>query len=324
MNNNIKVASRNYVLDSFRLFAAIGVVALHTLTDSSYHGWAQWLFPLMGACVPLFFMLSGYYIRSLDKNQKQLSKLLSLYLYTLILYSSFSFVFYGWDSFNWIYDFHNWLGIMLCGNTPWSPVMWFFGSMILLLLMNKILFFRMKPMMLLIMCIVSLVISNLFVYFNISEGILTKFTVWIQGIPFFLMGKTIYQFEDKKKYILITSILSVLLIVAYSAYICGESRTPRYAFIASCLISACSFFTGIIRPIQNNVMKILGTLGLQYSLGIYMYHMIALAITPAILNRLGLSKLFDTNRVITVCLVTIAIVMVDLQCRKMWNKLKHE
>lgn len=62
-----KEKGRNVYLDLFRFFLAFMIICIH-LTDKEYA-----FFPLYRLAVPMFFMLSGYFLYSVDVPRREKS-----------------------------------------------------------------------------------------------------------------------------------------------------------------------------------------------------------------------------------------------------------
>ena len=102
MTKNNPIMTKRYdLLDAYRLFASIGVITIHCRYQLVQFQWFQVIQFLLAMCVPFFFMISGYFLTNkINKIQKQLHKLLGIYLYTLVLYIFIDYIRYGINYFN--------------------------------------------------------------------------------------------------------------------------------------------------------------------------------------------------------------------------------
>lgn len=86
--NNLNTKKRYDLLDAYKLFASIGVISIHCIYQLSSNEWYKNIQFLTAMCVPYFFMVSGYFLWAKEyKINKQIHKIINLYLYTFILYN---------------------------------------------------------------------------------------------------------------------------------------------------------------------------------------------------------------------------------------------
>lgn len=81
----MELSTRNSNIDGIKILAAIAVVAIHVM---NYNGVLSWYRPFLDLAVPLFFMITGYFIghRSDEYLQQYNKKTVKIYLITSLFY----------------------------------------------------------------------------------------------------------------------------------------------------------------------------------------------------------------------------------------------
>lgn len=287
MTKNNPIMTKRYdLLDAYRLFASIGVITIHCRHQLVQFQWFQVIQFLLAMCVPFFFMISGYFLTNkMNKIQKQLHKLLGIYLYTLVLYIFIDYIRYGINYFNF-FSLKDILYILFMNQTPWNGVLWFIPASIMLLICDKYIFSKISNIHNRIIFIVSLTLSLTLITYKYKGEIDISITnFYIQGIPFYLLGRQLSLLETKSlRKIAIFSSMTAICIIIFSLI---KNSFYDNRFIIGTIALTIIFISGLLYKKDNTIISIIGVLGRKYSLGIYIYHIISIWLTPGILKRVG-------------------------------------
>ena len=259
-------------------------------------------------CVPFFFMISGYFLTNkINKIQKQLHKLLGIYLYTLVLYIFIDYIRYGINYFNF-FSLKDILYILFMNQTPWNGVLWFIPASIMLLICDKYIFSKISNIHSRIIFIVSLTLSLTLITYKYKGGIDISITnFYIQGIPFYLLGRQLSLLETESlRRIAIFSSVTAICIIIFSLI---KDSFYDNRFIIGTIALTIIFISGLLYKKDNTIISIIGVLGRKYSLGIYIYHIISIWLTPGILKRVGHEEIFQNMPVISVFITSLILTL---------------
>lgn len=307
MTKNNPIMTKRYdLLDAYRLFASIGVITIHCRHQLVQFQWFQVIQFLLAMCVPFFFMISGYFLTNkMNKIQKQLHKLLGIYLYTLVLYIFIDYIRYGINYFNF-FSLKDILYILFMNQTPWNGVLWFIPASIMLLICDKYIFSKISNIHNRIIFIVSLTLSLTLITYKYKGEIDISITnFYIQGIPFYLLGRQLSLLETKSlRKIAIFSSMTAICIIIFSLI---KNSFYDNRFIIGTIALTIIFISGLLYKKDNTIISIIGVLGRKYSLGIYIYHIISIWLTPGILKRVGHEEIFQNMPVISVFITSLIL-----------------
>lgn len=307
MTKNNPIMTKRYdLLDAYRLFASIGVITIHCRHQLVQFQWFQVIQFLLAMCVSFFFMISGYFLTNkMNKIQKQLHKLLGIYLYTLVLYIFIDYIRYGINYFNF-FSLKDILYILFMNQTPWNGVLWFIPASIMLLICDKYIFSKISNIHNRIIFIVSLTLSLTLITYKYKGEIDISITnFYIQGIPFYLLGRQLSLLETKSlRKIAIFSSMTAICIIIFSLI---KNSFYDNRFIIGTIALTIIFISGLLYKKDNTIISIIGVLGRKYSLGIYIYHIISIWLTPGILKRVGHEEIFQNMPVISVFITSLIL-----------------
>lgn len=309
MTKNNPIMTKRYdLLDAYRLFASIGVITIHCRYQLVQFQWFQVIQFLLAMCVPFFFMISGYFLTNkINKIQKQLHKLLGIYLYTLVLYIFIDYIRYGINYFNF-FSLKDILYILFMNQTPWNGVLWFIPASIMLLICDKYIFSKISNIHSRIIFIVSLTLSLTLITYKYKGGIDISITnFYIQGILFYLLGRQLSLLETESlRRIAIFSSVTAICIIIFSLI---KDSFYDNRFIIGTIALTIIFISGLLYKKDNTIISIIGVLGRKYSLGIYIYHIISIWLTPGILKRVGHEEIFQNMPVISVFITSLILTL---------------
>lgn len=196
--NNLNTKKRYDLLDAYKLFASIGVISIHCIYQLSSNEWYKNIQFLTAMCVPYFFMVSGYFLWAKEyKINKQIHKIINLYLYTFILYNIIGLIKSHFNLINSI-SIQTILKIIFLNETPWNTALWYLPAILMLLLLDKFFFSKVTSKVNNMILTVSLLISLTIIscsHQGIFDFPLTN--LYIQGIPFYLLGKQLNLLKER-------------------------------------------------------------------------------------------------------------------------------
>lgn len=321
IGKELSITKRYDLLDTYKFFASIGVIAIHCRYQLDSHEWYKNIQFLMTMCVPYFFMVSGYF---LDENEhkinKQLKKICNLYLYTFVLYSIINLSKSDTYTFPSI-TIQTLIEVLFLNKTPWNGILWYLPAILMLLLLDKYIFSKKSYITNNIILPTSLAITLLTIS-CLHKGIInfTVTNVYIQGIPFYLIGKNLKKTKEKK--LVNLTWIGIILSTLISFLLLGIKQFYEFRFLIGTCIIIPIFISGILNNKDNIIIHFLGTCGRKLSTGIYIYHVIALWITPSILKRCNHENLFFSFPVLTVLFTTIGIILMEFTTKWIISYLK--
>lgn len=291
---------RIYSLDSLRIICALLIICIHCPN----YPYRDYLLPICRIGVPIFFIISGYFLFSKDENQtashikKSIVKISKIYIFSLIIFfvysiianintNDFSSISIGpWKLFTFItqcsslffpYDYHLWFLIALL------------QGLILFYILRKIISNHIS-----IFFIISIILLLLNPFIkNININIFNRihyipfFQVIFISFPYLILGYYLHHsYEKIQKIPYKQFILYAALILFTITSIIEGIKTPYQVSYYSTLFLSLTIFN-IFNGSTNQTNKIIyytANLGKKYSLYIYIGHVIIINISLALRN----------------------------------------
>ncbi|WP_239739628.1 acyltransferase [Proteus penneri] len=313
-------------LDFVRFFACISVIVLHisgsyvvNTYNSNYHNWmfGNILDSFSRACVPLFFMISGFLFLSdrEPKNKHLIKVILSLFFYSVIGFIA-----------NYIYYLINMRDSFPSFNLLEKPIffhLWFFYMLIPIYLFMMIIKVRQENAKKILF-----IIPILFIFFNIKSNNLTTlfginvknnfmFVDMFSGCFMYAILGGAFNFIVIKKEKLINS-LSLLFFILSSSLIAfltniisdneGKTNVIFYGYTTPLVfLSSISIFLFFFTLSKNTKeIKIVSHIS-NYSLGIYGFHAVILSFIIDITKYYNYNPLWFFCVFFTTLLVSIIL-----------------
>lgn len=311
-NNNNRIVG----LDILKCFASILVVFLHW-TVSSVVG--QVIHIMARVAVPLFFMITGYFIQSIFNKDAQwiyLRKIVLLAFYAYTLYVVFYFTL--WDGEFSIPSSESLAIWVLTGDNHIGGHLWYLNALIVavlvLVVVSKVTtlsrIYWTIPFLFGINYIISFLEVPSFYYRNFL------FT----GIPYILLGDWVKTHNDEFKcspwrYFVMAFFFFLLLFVEIFCYHLEGLKVHREHFLMLIPICISLFIWALtLKPKQDNFfLNSLCYIGKNYSPYIYVYHC-------DILRFVGLSIIGFLQPIVAVIVSMLAssihVIVKRLLCRK--------
>lgn len=303
-----KTSTRNYTIDFARIVLIFLIVCLH--------------FPLYGslgiavkeiaqAAVPLFFMITGFYLYSEDKTKisqrafRQAKRILRLCMYSFILYLGyriFEVIIFNGDLLLWVettFSLKNILEFLIFNDPPVLSTLWFLFAMLYDLIIVgfvcrrihiRRLFFVIVPM-----CIIRLCIGCYSVFvFGIKIDILWTKNFIFAGMLSMLVGFWIASVKDmlcnllSNRVLILISLLFGMFTLCEWLFIFRSGRYNYCDYFISTIFFTVSIFILLIknpRLFKNEYLcERLGYIGKKYALHIYIIHRMISYITDILVQ----------------------------------------
>lgn len=277
-------SKRNLWLDLYKLFLCWMVISIHFCWDT------YWYYPIYRLAVPLFFAISGFFIRREDLNQslrasaQMIKRSFSYMLMGFALYILFDFVlcyvdgkgvgYYFTTLFyeNFLFEFFflN-MPIGYTGAQLWFLIALFVISLVhyVLVRFGKVQFYRwIVPATMLIQLFFG---GYMRLFQETDMPIRYTRNAWFMGLPFFGMGYLLAGLKWKKRWYELLTCLALgvfftLLQVQEEALV----KTEVYASTIPATMFMLLFFTGLPSPKADGYYRIFGK---SMSFWIYILHM---------------------------------------------------
>lgn len=325
--------SRNYAIDALRFIAVCLVIYIH-IFEINYGfkfvpgpTWAvvDIVFGIARLAVPLFFAISGWYIFSknrdevIKKLQKQLPKLLLILLWATLgtCFLIFILASLHLSDLSFLPKMRNIFEMFLFGQTPNAVgPLWFLVSLIIVegLFLIAIRTFKSINWFAFIAAVTFLLLI-LFTSYRTLTGLpeFTAFEVknsWVVGFIWFTLGYFLAKYfkENQQKIKSKTLVYFVVLTGLFYLYeyIMHTSGSPfnfgpynySVAFLFTPIITAGILLLAGLSNYASKPVRALAYLGKNYSLGVFIVHIVLMQPVDIFFSRLGLLTDYATLRVI--------------------------
>jgi peptidoglycan/LPS O-acetylase OafA/YrhL len=308
-------------LQVLKAFAAFAVVMIHT---NSIFRFA--LMPILRNAVPLFFMITGYFL--LDKNgvltvdrlKRSIFKLLKLTIVAQCFYLVVTAIFnpsHLFPSLSYPGTF------LLFLNGDWYGFhLWYLNAVVAALISLYIILrfemTRLLPFITVFALLLNLLIGSYAMFWLDSRLVnMVHRNFFTIGIPCLYLGMCIRRYEHKitissARLIALTILLYALLYVEYLFILKGQSWGD--IFLLTIPTSICTFIV-VLRASVLNQWKVLATIGRKDSLNIYVLHVFVW-------------KILRRSELVSVCYewlyVSILTLLLSIAFRKTVTIFKHK
>lgn len=248
--------------------------------------------PVYRLAVPLFFMISGFFLIDETGNlkvsniNKAIKKMLKINIITSVVYILFSyfrlFILNENIDFKILYPDDFLLKIFL--GHPYCGVLWYVTAYIEILLVLKLFHYFHKDNLLYylipIFCIIALLVGKYSFLIDFESNHFIHRNFFVMGLPFVLMGMSVKKYNLSKYTSHLTFTLLLLLGLSYLEYFFLK-KFDLYRegdLVLTSLFLAPVAFIWFLNCTAISKENILSVIGKKYSLNLYLYHPMVISI----------------------------------------------
>lgn len=329
VTKNRKEIPSLYVL---KAFCAFGVVLIHT----NFLG-KDFFIPICRMAVPLFFMISGYFMVSdtgdisvnhLWRTVKKIFRInivaTAVYLLYFVSLSTLQYIVTGNTNYmDVFFPDHFWSKLIL--SNPYAEVLWYLvaymEALLVIIFSIKFNFFSYLQKFFPLFFVFGLLIGTYNFWLPIDD-ICYHRNFMTMALPFIMLGSWIkqhlYELLDvfkQKMYLIVL----VFLIIAYSEYymLLFYDREGRGDYWFSIILLSFCFFVLFLRFPNFGKGTIWVSIGKYLSLFIYLYHVLVHEIFCLIMSKLGFFSLLYKYEFLIVLSFTIVLSAIIYRIKKM-------
>lgn len=281
---------RNHTIDSLKLLCAMLVVFIHCK-----YPYRANVLPITEVAVPLFFALSGYFIFGAKRKWDRIGRIAKIFAWSTAFYLLKTEVFQLLTTHQpWMPTWKNIIDLLLFNDVTFSLHLWYLPAYIYVLVMVFLIdmynvwrwaFWSILPLLLI----------GVLVRYNIAdvcpEDIQYFRNAYFNGLPYFLLGacvKTSPHLECKRwgnngLQLLLASVITGLFLARY--YLTGKDLGMLALKEVNLMLLTYSIALLATLTIQTKD-NIISTLGRNYSLYIYIFHVLIMQVCEAVAMRL--------------------------------------
>lgn len=279
------MTKRQYNIDALRLICAFLVVCIHC----THYSLREYILPITRVAVPIFFIISGYFLYSdnetLTKSRitKSIKKITKIYVISLVVFFIYALI-NGFitNNFNAV-KVGPWKIFMFITNCsslcfPYDFHLWF-----LIALIQGLILFHLVLVYIKRYTKISMIISLIFILFNpvlenMNINIMNKITfipfskVIFLSFPYLVIG----YYIKYNHYKIVSKLLWIPLFIfaIFSIFEGSNHNMGNYFSTPFLSITVFYLFQGIKEINKKNIIEFLGKLGEKHSLFIYISHVI--------------------------------------------------
>lgn len=324
-------------IDVLRLIAMFAIVCIHS--NDFVFFWN--VLPLTRIAVPIFFLISGYFFctSNKDKQKKQMKKILIL----LILSNAFYFIIhllgeivdhsltaYITDTFS----FQNIIKFFVFNFSPFNEHLWFLSALLYCMLIVYFIqkfandkFSSKKKFVSLLVISAVLLIIGFVVMMMFSKNKLLYRNFLFFGLPYFIIGKLFRQYNTTRiEKINNTAFFIVMLILCLITYMeMHLFGNHEWFFVTPFFVVTVFAFTlkhKLTNPSQFG--KLISKCGRQYTLPIYIFHPFFIIVCAGLAKKIGgtVFTLYTYTEPIIIFVATLVFSMLLMAVLNIKNKLR--
>lgn len=270
MHINEKVISRNHSIDLLKFILAFEVVMLHCNQEPAF------IFtPIVNSAVPCFFMISGYFIFSVDRDvrlvrlKKGIRRIAVILLWSTLICSLNDWYRLAFHH-EWGITFYDvFIKFLLFNENPFAFHLWYIAAylyvLIIFYLMDKH-SMKISGYFILSLWIIGVLIKGYLQYRQADNSYCFYYRNFLfQGVPFFYFGMLVKQKISVLQRIKVPYIILYILLFELLEIFIGPVK-----YVSSSLIASLSFL--LFLKIQMRKLNSFSKIGEEDGLYIYIFH----------------------------------------------------
>lgn len=331
------MTQKNNCLNFIKGIACFGIVYMHTSYDCMASSVIVCAFRF---AVPIFFMISGYYIYYnnkqlvFEKAKKRCKHIALLFLWAFFINELWKVIINPLIQ-NKTIDLKKWLGELISIKnlknlllfSQLGGILWFMIALIecylLLMIINYFDLYKAAYIIAAVLIVAHIIIRGYIQYFSIipeETNILWFRNCWFMGFPFFMMGNLLHKKESFIKNKISNNILIIMMITGILI-----SFVERYFVVLEIywgvLVTVFSMFIFAIQNREKKIIPLISWIGENCSMQIYIYQMIMFSVIMILYSKLGLNSVVFL--IVTPLLIysTISLLcFIRIKINKIWIK----
>lgn len=323
-----EVPKRIYGLDILKALCAFCVVTIHARFPGRV---GDYIDAWTRMAVPIFFMITGFFYKDTQRQKReaeQIIRVLALGLASNALYIAWHTFFEFGGNLGSYLRFaatpQNLWGYLTLNESPFGYHLWYLSAMLYVLIIVYVLnrvFPRHAERMLFIaapfLLLINLVFGNYSLLLLQSEyrTVITRNFLFV-GMPYFAVGMFLRTYRGivealvAKRRLLASAILFFLLTTCMEKFLSDAFRycTNREHYASTAFLSIL-VFSAFTSPFWEGKLPILHDVGRKHATGIYMVHLMVMAVLDSVINRLQMADAFQYIRPFAIYLVSLWVCM---------------
>ena len=258
--------TRNYSIDSLKMICAILVVLIH-----SQFLFKDIVFPLLRIAVPIFFMISGYFIYDENnaglKINRSIKSIFSIFIWSNILFLFFKEVFSVAHHAVYVPDTNELIKFIVFNEDPFGWHLWYIGAYLYLLVIVRFINKHNKWTLLFKSIPVLLIVHLALSYSGVDRIYYRNFL--LMGLPFFSIGAYIRKTNIQP----VSSGNSYFCILVFAIASIAEKQLTSLIseiYVSTIFLSILIFKCFV--SWKQTTPSILSWGGKEFSLDIYIFH----------------------------------------------------
>lgn len=296
--------NRKTQIDILRCVLSILVIAIHTLNINTN---AKYIIIIGRIAVPIFFILSGYFIfeKKAEQIKYQIKKLVLIIIIANIIYAIWAIIvnYQGLRNLFWqeTLNIKNIIRFLILNQSIYRGHLWYLGALLYchILYYLQIKYFpKLKKFKLPLIISLLIILVTLCEFLQIKQYLYYRNFIFM-GLPYYLIGVWIreHQKEDKHnatKYVIIT--ISCIILNFVEVYVLYKTTTTYLLehYIMTIAISIGIVLTTSYQTSKYNYKRrnIIAKIGKKCSLSIYIFHVMIIDV----LNKLQIITKIPKNQ----------------------------
>ncbi len=290
MNKN----KENILLNFTKGISCLGVVLIHVCFPGII---GEILKKIFSYAVPLFFMISGYYIygQNIEVTKRRLKKIIKYFIYSFLIYLVFNIIKNYNQLLIWIsqiFNLKNIIKLIVFCTIDWAIPLWYLIAMIETYVFWIIFYEKINKgtYKMILPILFGLQIISVTICETLDLSWLLKINFITRALPWFMLGYSFAENESKIAKISMHSIILYIFIGTIIAILPTIINTRiKFECIGYILIAPSIFAISLKFP-EIHINSIIEFIGKKLSLYIYVFHVL---IGTVILTFI--QKLFGIN-----------------------------
>lgn len=323
----MKKLDRNHSIDALKFVCAVLVVLLHVNTPFS-----EYYLSITRCAVPCFFIISGYMIyreNGIEQSLKRsIKNIFVIVIWSSILYGIVKFIYaFRYDNFSFL-SWKSLIYLIFFNENPFSFHLWYLNAylytLFIILMCHRLNILKWGYFLIPILLFIDLIFGkySLLIFGEVYDYLFLRNFLFV-GIPYFMIGFVIKQYNDKIIHIKNIRLYSFICIIAFIAtshlekyiLVINNINAPRDHYFSSTFLAISLFVFFISKDEKKS--NILSDMGKKDSLYIYIFHPLFMLIFSYIIFRMPelVKNIYSYIAPIVIIISTLILIKILRVCR---------